>query len=61
MKHTGKHTLLCYRVWGKEKTYKKAISAVSFLCRFTSLSIQTHKSPLNRFIEQYIFKQKTEK
>lgn len=31
---------------------KKSISVVSGSCRFISLSIQTHRSPLNCFIEQ---------
>lgn len=35
---------------GEEK--KKAISVVSYSCWFISLSIQTHRSPLNCFIEQ---------
>lgn len=39
----------------KTTTKKKAISVVSYSCRFISLSIQTHRSPLNCFIEQYIF------
>lgn len=34
--------------WGE----KKAISVVSYSCWFISLSIQTHRSPLNCFIEQ---------
>lgn len=36
----------------RRKKKKKAISVVSYSCRFISLSIQTHRSPLNCFIEQ---------
>lgn len=35
-----------------KKKKKKAISVVSYSCRFISLTIQTHRSPLNCFIEQ---------
>lgn len=36
----------------EKKKKKKAINVVGYFCRFITLSIQTHRSPLNCFIEQ---------